>query len=116
MAVLSQSGPCITVLIRLVTYKLAAADRSRRPSLSAAFGITHETAGRFPLLAAAKKFERSWTLPNWLSSRTVSNHGSGFQMPGVWADWSVGGKPSDHLHGPARCRPRCNRPSYIVRM
>jgi hypothetical protein len=25
------------------------------------------------------------TSPSWWSSRTVSNHGSGFQMPGVFA-------------------------------
>lgn len=53
------SGPSMTVLIRLVTYAWPRLIDAGGTSLSAAFGVTHETAGRLPSVAAFKKLERS---------------------------------------------------------
>ena len=49
------------------------------------FGMTHETAGKRPRRAAAKNFLIGSTFRSSWSRRTVSNHGSGFQIPGVFA-------------------------------
>src|SRR5262249_28128296 len=54
------------------------------------FGITQATFGRLPPLASSKKSPTERMLPSWPSCRTVVNHGSGFQMPGVAADWEIG--------------------------
>ena len=47
--------------------------------------MIQETAGSVPCFAAVKKSLIGVTLPTWLSSRTVSNQGNGFQIPGVFA-------------------------------
>ncbi len=54
-------------------------------SLTWLFGVTHDTAGSRPRRAARKKRAIEVTSRSWWSSRTVSNQGSGFQIPGVFA-------------------------------
>ena len=68
----SQSGPCMIVLIRPVTYDWPADTSPGGCSLTAPFGVTHETAGRAPFLAWSKKLDMGWMLPSWPSSLTVS--------------------------------------------
>jgi hypothetical protein len=55
-------------------------------SLWISSGTIQDTAGRVPARAAVKKRRTCWMFPSWWSRRTVSNFGSGFQMPGVFAD------------------------------
>src|SRR5436190_15989189 len=85
MAVDFQSGPRMTELITCVTNAWPFETRLGGCSLTWLFGVTHETAGSVPSRAAVKNLEIEVTFRTWWSRRTVSNHGSGFQIPGVAA-------------------------------
>src|SRR5436190_21645580 len=84
-AVDAQFGLVITALTTLVTQACPAPMFDGGCSLTSSDGITHDTAGRFPALAASKKRSADWMLPNWLFCLIVVKKGSGFQMPGVLA-------------------------------
>lgn len=90
MAVESQSGPCMIAFTTAVTYASPLATDDRGCSETSSLGTTHETAGRTPFVAAPKKLPIDWMLPSWPSCWTVVNHGSGFQIPGVFASWRTG--------------------------
>src|SRR4051812_10273867 len=83
MAVLDQSGPRMIALTTLVTYAWPAVTLDGGCSLTRSLGITHETAGSRPVLAARKKLEMDCTLPRWWLFLTVSKNGSGFHIDGV---------------------------------
>ena len=59
-------------------------------SLTACAGVIHETDGSVPASASSKKSASGRTFESWPSLRTVSNHGSGFQIPGVVAFCGTG--------------------------
>src|SRR2546423_69869 len=83
MAVELQSGPFITVLTRFVTQAWPSLSLAVGCSLTSLLGTTHDTFGKRPARAAARNDLVGWMLPSSCAARTVSNHGSGFQMPGV---------------------------------
>src|SRR4051812_22740047 len=70
-------------LITLVTYAWPAVTFDGGCSLTRSFGITHDTAGSLPSLAARKKREIDCTLRTCLFFFTVSKLGRGFQIDGV---------------------------------
>jgi hypothetical protein len=75
----------MTAFTTLVTY---ACPRETRPggcSLTDCAGVSHETDGSAPRLAARRNAPNGSTSSPCRSSCTVSNHGSGFQIPGVAA-------------------------------
>lgn len=53
MAVLEQSGPCMTALTRLVTQAWPASSRAGGCSLLGWLGVIHDTEGRVPFLASS---------------------------------------------------------------
>src|SRR5712691_10687899 len=74
-------------LITCVTNAWPSVSRPGGCSLTLEFGVTHDTAGKVPVRAAAKKLDIEVMLQSWWLLRTVSNHGSGFQIPGVFGLW-----------------------------
>src|SRR6187455_2806351 len=74
----------------VVTYAWPADTSPVGCSLTFPVGTIHETAGSVPLRAAVKKLRRDVMLPSCQLSRTVENHGSGFQIPGVLASCGIG--------------------------
>ena len=54
-------------------------------SLTRLFGTSHVIDASFPRFAAWKKSRIGWMFLSWWSCLTVSNQGSGFQIPGVSA-------------------------------
>src|SRR5207248_10706121 len=90
MAVLSHSGPRMAALMSRVTYFSPALTVPGGCSLTDWLGTIQDTAGRRPRRAAVKECASEAMLWSWWSSRTVVNHGSGFQIPGVWAFCGTG--------------------------
>src|SRR5579871_2894399 len=70
-------------LISPVTYACPLGTLLGGCSLSLSPGTIHDTAGSESVCSAVKKWPNGSTFESWLSLRTVSNHGSGFQIPGV---------------------------------
>src|SRR5262249_25525742 len=85
-------GLCMMALITLVTYAWPTLTSAVGCSLISALGTIQATAGRSPLLALSSKLSIVWMLTSSLSSRTVVNNGSGFQMLGVDVFWGAGGQ------------------------
>ncbi len=56
-------------------------------SESIPFGITHETEGSLPALAAVYRSAVALMFFSCPSCLTVSNDGNGFQIPGVRGSW-----------------------------
>src|ERR671931_280893 len=79
----------MTELITLVTNAWPFVTRLGGCSLTWLFGVTQETAGSVPRRAGVKNFEIEVTSRSWWSCRTVSNHGSGVQVPGDFARWRL---------------------------
>jgi len=71
------------VFTRFVTYACPSAIEAGGCSLFAPLGTTQLTAGSLPAATASLKPVSGWMFPSSPSWRTVSNHGNGFQMPGV---------------------------------
>ena len=57
--------------------------------LTGSVGISQDTAGSRPRRASRKNQRIDVTFRVWPSSRTVPNHGNGFQIPGVRASWWI---------------------------
>ena len=74
------SGPAITALTSFVTHAWPFEMESGGCSLSPKLGTTHDTEGRVPLAAAAKKSRCGFTLSNCWVASTVLNPGSGFMI------------------------------------
>src|ERR1700704_835515 len=72
-------------LITPVTYAWPRRIEGGGGSLRACGGASQETEGSAPVRAACMKSLNGATFPRCRSCSTVSNHGSGFQMPGVLA-------------------------------
>src|SRR4051794_3009273 len=87
IAVDFQSGPRMIAFTTDVTHAWPELTRAGGCSLTPSLGITHDTFGSVPRRAARKKFVTDWMFFNWPFWRTVVNHGSGFQIPGVPALW-----------------------------
>src|SRR5947209_7965636 len=90
MAVLPQSGLCMIVLIRPVTYVWPLLIGLGGCSETSPLGTSQETEGSDPAWAAAKKLFSDWMFCCWLSCPTSWKEMSGFQIPGVFAPCSTG--------------------------
>ncbi len=80
IAVLFQSGLCMTASITRATHRCPATVVAGGCSDVTELGITHETDGRVPAAAALKNFAVVRISPSWWSALTVLNRGSGFQI------------------------------------
>ena len=85
MAVLLQSGLCITVLISEVTYDCPALINDGGCSLDFPIWYYPRDGRQITLLGGGKEVGHTCTLPSCPSCLTVSKLGSGFQMPGTLA-------------------------------
>ena len=61
---LLQSGLRMIALTRPVTYVWPALIRPGGCSDTVPFGVTHDTDGKVPFLAALRKFDSDWMLPS----------------------------------------------------
>src|SRR5437867_115906 len=89
MAVELQFGLCMIAFTSVVTYACPAETSPGGCSLTFPVGAIQDTDGSVPLRAALKKLRSDVMLSSCQFSRTVSNQGSGFQIPGVFASCGI---------------------------